>query len=163
VEASEFKGAPLPEVVVVVERSAVEQFATGIIDPNAVYRDPRAAADAGFDAIPAPPTFPFVMHNWGAFADLQPDGVDPAASPVTGAIGALMRTGGMLLHGEQEFEYHRPVQVGDRLRGTGEIEDVYVKESGERVMTFLVTRTDWADDATDAPVCTTRMTLIHRK
>ena len=146
-EASEFKGAPLPEVVVVVERSAVEQFATGIIDPNPVYRDPRAAADAGFDAILAPPTFPFVMHNWGAFAELQPDGADPAASPVTAAIGALLRTGGMLLHGEQEFEYHRPLVVGDVLVGEGTITDLYEKESKGKTMTFVVTE---------------RFNLIHR-
>jgi len=147
--------------VVVVERSAVSAFATAIGDRNPVFHDATAAQEAGFDAIPAPPTFPFVMHTFGAFPELQPSTDD--ASPVTAAIGALMSGGGMILHGEQEFVSHRPVQVGDRLVGTGEIEDVYSKESGERVMTFVVARTDWVEETTGDAVCTSRMTIIHRR
>lgn len=159
--ADQFKGAPLPTQVVVVERGPVQNFATSVTDTNPVFRDPRVAAEHGFDAIPAPPTWPVVMGNWGAFTELQPDDAG-AASPVTAAIGALMSDGGLILHGEQEVVYERPVQVGDVLTGTGEIEDVYTKESGERVMTFVVARTDWTDES-GAPVCTSRMTVIHRK
>jgi acyl dehydratase len=160
-DAADFKGAPLPGQVVVVERSAVSAFATAIGDGNPVFHDATAATDAGFSAMPAPPTFPFVMHTFGAFRELQPPADD--TSPVTAAIGALMSNGGMILHGEQEFVSHRPVQVGDRLVGTGEIEDVYTKTSGERVMTFVVARTDWTEESTGAPVCTSRMTIIHRR
>lgn len=158
--AAPFKGQPVPEQVVVVERSAIGNFADGITDDNPVFRDPSVASEQGFDAIPAPPTFNFVMPHWGAFPELQPQEQPPA--PLGGAIAAMMATGGMILHGEQEFVYHRPVVVGDRLRSTGEMEDVYVKESGERTMTFLVQRTDWVDDETGDPVVTSRMTIIHR-
>ena len=161
-DATEFRGSPLPEQVVVVERGPVANFATAITDENPVFHDARAASEAGFDAIPAPPTYPLVMHTFGAFPELQPPSGD-AADPVTSAIGALMQGGGLILHGEQEFSYHRPVQVGDRLRGRGEIEDVYTKTSGEREMTFVVARTDWTDDTTGDPVCTSRMTVIHRR
>lgn len=159
--ADQFKGAPLPTQVVVVERGPVQNFATAVTDGNPVFRDPGAAADQGHDAIPAPPTWPVVMGNWGAFVELQPPDAT-ADSPVAAAIGALMSDGGLILHGEQEVVFERPVLVGDVLTGTGEIEDVYTKESGERVMTFVVARTDWTDEA-GAPVCTTRMTVIHRK
>ena len=161
-DASQFTGAALPPQVVVVERGPVGNFATAIGDDTPVLHDATAAEAAGHPAVPTPPTYPFVMHTFGAFTELQPDGAN-ADSPVTAAIGALMSDGGLLLHGEQEFTYERPVHVGDRLRGTGEIEDVYVKESGEKVMTFVVARTDWADDATGEPVCSSRMTLIHRR
>ena len=48
-------------------------------------------------------------------AELQPK-ADDAPSPVTAAIGALMRSGGMILHGEQEFEIFRDMPaelIGD--------------------------------------------------
>lgn len=161
-DAGQFKGTALPPQVVVVERGPVSNFATAIGDRSEVFHDATAAEAAGHDAMPAPPTYPFVMHTFGAFPELQPDGAG-ASSPVSEAIGELMAQGGMLLHGEQEFTYQRPVRVGDRLRGTGEIEDVYVKESGDRVMTFVVARTDWTDDQTGEPVCSSWMTLIHRR
>lgn len=161
-DAAEFRGAPLPEQVVVVERGPVANFATAITDDNPVFHDAAAAADAGFDRIPAPPTYPLVMHTFGAFRELQPPAPD-GPDPVTAAIGALMADGGLILHGEQEFTYHRPVQVGDRLRGRGEIEDVRTRESSSATMTFVVARTDWTDDETGEPVCTSRMTVIHRR
>ncbi len=37
--------------------------------------------------------------------------------------------GALVLHGEQEFEYHRPVEVGDVLVGEGVIKDIYEKET----------------------------------
>lgn len=167
-DATRFTGTPLPEQVVVVERGPVANFATAITDANPVFHDARAAAEAGFDAIPAPPTYPAVLHTFGAFPELQPPAPD-GPDPITAAIGALLQDGGLILHGEQEFAHHRPVRVGDRLRGTGEIEDVRVRESGgdggapQVTMTFVVARTDWADDATGEPVCTSRMTIIHRR
>jgi acyl dehydratase len=76
-------------------------------------------------------------------------------------IGGLMAKGGMVLHGEEEFVYHRPVVVGDRLRREGSVVDLYEKQSGERTMTFLVTEDEYRDDAGEL-VLTTRMNLIHR-
>jgi acyl dehydratase len=77
-------------------------------------------------------------------------------------IGTLMQKGGMVLHGEQEFEYHRPVMVGDVLEGEGKVTDVYEKESKGKTMTFLVTENVFKDAKTGDPVLTTRMNLIHR-
>jgi acyl dehydratase len=72
-----------------------------------------------------------------------------------------MKSGGIILHGEQEFVYHRPVVVGDELRSEGKVADLYTKQSGERTMTFLVTETEYRDEAGEL-VLTTRMNLIHR-
>lgn len=160
-EASDVVGKPTPPQTVVIERGPVSYFATAVKDENPIYHDPRAAEEAGFPAIPAPPTFAFAMHHMGAFREIQPEGADDV-NPIMHAIGALMEEGGLVLHGEQGFIYHRPIYVGDTLTGEGTIKDLYEKEgSGGKTMTFVVTETDWKD-ASGEPVVTTVMTLIHR-
>ena len=77
-------------------------------------------------------------------------------------LGPLMAKGGLILHGEQEFTYHRPVFAGDVLEGKGLVVDAYQKESKGKTMTFVVVETAWSDSATGEPVCTSRMNIIHR-
>ena len=154
-------GKPMSKSKVVIERGPVANCATAGCDPDPVYRDPRAAAEAGLAAIPVPPTFPFVMQTWGEFPEDQP-GDKPTGNPLGEVIGPLMAKGGIILHGEQEFVYHRPVSVGDVLVGEGRITDAYSKESKGKTMTFVVTETVWRDDATGEPVVTSRFNLIHR-
>jgi acyl dehydratase len=146
---------------VTIERGPVTNFATAVCDPNPVYRTPTAAQEAGLERIPAPPTYPFVMDNWGQFDELQPS-ERPTPAAMAEVIGSLMANGGLILHGEQEFEYHRPVFVGDVLNGEGRVVDAYAKESKGRTMTFVVTETVWTDAETGEPVVTGRFNLIHR-
>ena len=160
-ELSKIIGKPMSKSKVVVERGPVANFATAVCDPNPVYRDPRAASAAGLKAIPVPPTWPFVKQAWGEFAEDQPSD-KPSGNPLGEVIGPLMAKGGIILHGEQEFEYHRPIFVGDVLVGEGTIIDAYAKESKGKTMTFVVTETVWRDDATGEPVATSRFNLIHR-
>jgi peroxisomal enoyl-CoA hydratase 2 len=154
-------GSPLPPQTVAVERGPVGFLARAVTDTSPVFQDPRAAAEEGFGAVPAPPTFAFVMAHQGAWPELQPEGAT-GEHPLREVIATLMSDGGMILHGGQAFTYHRPVLVGDRLTGSGRIADVTVKDRGEgRRMTFVVAETDW-HDADGAPVVTSSMTLIHR-
>jgi acyl dehydratase len=150
--------------VVAVERSAISAFAKAVKDENPIYHDLRAAKAAGFDNIPAPPTYPFAMSFAGAYPDLQ-EGLEPVKSnPMAEFLGKL-RGNGLILHGEQEFVYHqpgRPVMAGDVLVGEGTVTNVYEKESKGRVMTFLVTETVWKEQATGKPVVTSIFNLIHR-
>lgn len=154
-------GKPMSKSKVVVERGPVTNFAIAVCDNSAVYRDPEAAKAAGLDAIPVPPTFPFVMNNWGEFPEIQPKDV-PTGNPMGEVLGPLIAKGGLILHGEQEFIYHRPVKVGDVLSGEGTVTDAYSKESKGKTMTFVVTETVWKDDKTGEPVVTTRFNVIHR-
>ncbi len=147
--------------VVTVERGQLALFASAVKDPSPVYRDPRAAAAAGLPGIPAPPTYPFVMGNFGAFPELQAEG-GGSDNPMAEVLGPLLAGGGIILHGEQEFTYHRPVYAGDVLVGRGTVADAYRKESKGRTMTFVVVDTVWSDRETDEPVCTSRMNIIHR-
>jgi acyl dehydratase len=148
-------------VTVVVERGPVSNFATAVGDQSPVYHDPEAAQAAGFSAIPAPPTWAFVMANWGAFPELQ-TAADVRDDPLGAVIGPLAAKGGLILHGEQEFEYHRPILVGDVLRGESRIVDAYTKESKGHTMTFVVNETVWSDQDSGEPVVTTRFNVIHR-
>jgi acyl dehydratase len=148
---------------IVIERGPVANFASSVKDANPLYQSPDAAMEAGFDAIPVPVTYPFVMAHWGAFPEQQPpDGGGSGPSPVMQVIGNLMKSGGLVLHGEQEFTYHRPLVVGDVLVGEGKVVDVYEKDSKGKTMTFLVSENVYRDEKTGDPVVSTRMNLIHR-
>jgi acyl dehydratase len=62
-----------------------------------------------------------------------------------------------VVHGEQSFEWRRPIVVGDRLRATPRIADVYAKGPNE----FLVIEAEVR--VTDGEVvCVARSTLLSR-
>jgi hypothetical protein len=102
------------------------------------------------------------MSHWGTFPELQ-EGVEQVdGNPMFEIIGQLRQHGGMVLHGEQEFIYHRPLVAGDVLYGEGTVTEAYEKESRGKVMTFLVSETVWKDRKTGEPVVTAVFNLIHR-
>jgi acyl dehydratase len=80
-----------------VSRVKIKEFAEAIGDPNPVYRDREAAKAAGHPDVIAPPTFPIVISLSGG------DLLDPE----------LGLNFAMVVHGEQRFEYQRPLRAGD--------------------------------------------------
>ena len=158
---TDYIGRPLVPRVVLVERGPAANFATAVKDDSAVYQRPDAAKEAGFAGIPVPPTYSFAMHHWGAFAELQPEAPADAVR-LDDLISALRAEGGLIMHAEQEFEYFAPIVVGDLLRVTGVVEDVYTKTSSSgRQMTFAKVRTEVRNEAEELVVRET-MTLLHR-
>jgi len=155
-------GKPTGTTVVTVERGHLAVFADAVRDQSPIYRDTRVAAEAGLAGIPAPPTYPGVMNNFGAFPELQSADADLGSNPMGEVLGPLMANGGIILHGEQEFTYERPVLAGDVLVGEGKVVDAYRKESKGRTMTFVVVETAWRERESGDPVCTSRMNIIHR-
>jgi len=155
-------GKPTSARRVRVERGPIEFFATALKDPNPIYHDAGAAAAAGFSGIPAPPTFSFVMGHQGSRSEEQPPDPTGGQNPMFSVMGGLMAQGGLVLHGEQEFVYHRPIVEGDVLDGAGHVTDIYEKESKGSIMTFIVMETVWRDGAGE-PVVTERFNLIHRR
>lgn len=158
---SEYIGRPTGRGTVVVERSALANFAHALHDDNPVYHDADAAEAAGFAGVPAPPTFPFAAQSWGKWDELQPSDGAVENHPVSAIMGGLMANGGIILHGEQEFTYHRPLTAGQELHYEGVVRDVYEKTSRDRLMTFIVVE-DTFRDADGEPVVTCTMNLIHR-
>jgi len=122
----------------------VRAFATAVKDDPGRYTGQGAAT---------PPTWPFVLPYWGSMGQGGAAGLP---------MDRLRGPGRMILHGEQAFDYTRAPRVGETLRGTGRIADVYEKESGSSVMEFYVREVDWRDAAGD-PVVVERFTLIVRR
>src|SRR6266496_5819313 len=93
-----------------VSRVKIADFADAIGDPNPVFRDRAAAQAAGHADVIAPPTFAFVVSmTAGARAVMDPGlGINYA----------------MVVHGEQRFEYSRPVYAGDVLICQSTISDI---------------------------------------
>jgi hypothetical protein len=145
-----------------VERGSVSRFAHGVTDDNSVYHDLNAAKAAGFNSPPMPPTWTFSSAFLGSFPEDQPE--DPTGgdgNPMMKIMRSLMESGGLVLHGEQEFRYHQIAQCGDVLHWEGKITDIYTKESKGKVMTFVVMETVYRNEASE-PVVTEIFNLIHR-
>lgn len=141
---TELKGQELGATRVEIEQGPVRVFA------SAVKADPDAYT--GEDAL-VPATFPFVMTYWGSMGEGGAAGLP---------IDQLRGPGKMLLHGEQEFEYHQWPTVGDVLEGTTRVADVYTKDTESATMDFYVTETAWTHAESGDPAVTTRFTLIVR-
>ncbi|MEE9273758.1 MAG: MaoC family dehydratase N-terminal domain-containing protein [bacterium] len=135
-----------PEFEFLVERGKIREYALalGLADP--VHTDLEAARAAGYADLLAPPTF--TRQFWHETEENDPMrhlGFDPARR----------------LHGEQEFEYHKPLVAGTALRGRTVIVSTREKE-GRRggMMTFVVIETRLVDEAGEL-VQVARRTLIE--
>jgi len=66
-----------------------------------------------------------------------------------------------ILHGEQEFEFFKPIFVGDTLTGVTKVADVLEKEGGRGgKMTLLITETEYTNQKGEK-VALARSTLIE--
>jgi acyl dehydratase len=107
-----------------VDESKVREFAIAIKDPSPRYVDPEAAAAEGFEGVPAPLTFTVVAaHHRDAAAAVRRLGLDIDRIVV----------------GEVEWQYERPVLVGDRLRGRRVVAEVKTREGARGGLMTLVT------------------------
>jgi len=137
------KGKEYREVSLPVERGYVLQFADAIREDAAVFRDAQAAKGAGYPEQVAPPTFVTkiqIMSSAQVVLDVD--------------LGLNYM---MVVHGEQEFEWGRPVVVGDVLTAVPRIADIYAKGRHE----YLVIEAE-VKDASGQSVGVSRTTLISR-
>ncbi|WP_246084433.1 FAS1-like dehydratase domain-containing protein [Salinadaptatus halalkaliphilus] len=133
-----------------IEPGKVEEFARSITDPLPAFRDAEAARAAGLEDVPAPLTYARVSrfpryqaHDQGGY------GFDLGFQPE------------YVLHGEQTYEFERPLTVGDVLTGTTTLSDVYQRDGGRAgTMTFAIYETTYRDQ-NDELVLTDRSTVIE--
>jgi hypothetical protein len=140
---TELKGTELGSTKVRIESGPVRAFAAAVKDNSPAYAEDHAVV---------PPTFPFSWSYWGT--------IDGGSKGLP--IDKLRGAGRMILHGEQEFVYHRDAHVGDVLEGTARISDVYEKDTSSALMEFYVMETSWKDASSGEPVCDVKFTLIIR-
>jgi acyl dehydratase len=126
-----------------VSRVKIAEFADAIGDRNPLYRDKAAAQAAGHPDVIAPPTFAIVISMAGSGAALG----DPG----------LGLNYAMVVHGEQRFEYARPIVAGDVL--TAQVTLTEIRDAGRNVM--LTTSTE-IKTVTGEPVCTAISTIVER-
>ncbi|KRP87524.1 acyl dehydratase [Bradyrhizobium sp. USDA 4518] len=119
-------GRTFTPVTARVEPGRLRFFLDTLGETNAVYRDETAAQAAGFTAAPVPPTYLFCLEMM--------DAPDPFEF-----LTALDIDLARVLHGEQRFDYHAPVVVGDTLTFRPRVTGVTDKKGG--AMTLIVVDT----------------------
>ena len=112
-----------PGTTMKVEFGKIREFARAVKDDNPIYRDEARCV--------APPTFLMSIAHWMDLAGTRP-----------GLKLDLRR----VLHGEQEFEYLKPIRPGDVLSTRWRTKDVFEKP-GKRggKMLFVVGETEFTN------------------
>jgi acyl dehydratase len=126
-----------------VSREKLREFADAIGDTNAVYRSRAAAQEAGYPDVIAPPTFPIV--------------ISVASSSKALADPGLNLNYAMVVHGEQRFEYSRPLVAGDVVTAQSTITSI--RDVGSLSMMTTTTEIRTVDGE---HVCTAHSTLVER-
>jgi acyl dehydratase len=142
-------GRELSSGSAVVTAEHVAAFARALGDDNPLYTDEAAARRGPFGAIVAPPTYPIAFM----------------IEAMSGGMNTFLELGlnfMTLVHGEQEFEYTRPIRAGETLTLNGRIGDVYEKTGSSGTLDFVVLETE-AKDADGKTVFFSRNTLISRR
>jgi acyl dehydratase len=128
-----------------VTRNDIRRFARAIGDTNPAYHDVEAAKALGHRDLVAPPTFLITAGSAGNDA-----GGGFFQDPTLGLVFA------MVVHGEETFEFHRPVYAGDVLDGEVTVSDITDKGRNE-LMTLLTRITSGGE-----PVATVTNTIVSR-
>ncbi|MGP4024605.1 MaoC family dehydratase N-terminal domain-containing protein [Actinomadura sp. 3N407] len=124
-----------------VSRVKIREFADAIGDRNPLYRDQEAAKAAGHPDVIAPPTFPIVVSL----------GNPALADPDLGLNYA------MVVHGEQRFEYTRPIRAGDVVTCTSTVTEIKSIGNNEK----MVIETD-VKTVEGELICKTYNTIVER-
>jgi acyl dehydratase len=124
-------------------RVKIAEFAEAIGDSNPVFRDRAAAQAAGYPDVIAPPTFAIVISI--------------AASGMAVGDPGLGLNYAMVVHGDQRFEYSRPLRAGDVVTAQSTISGI--REAGS--ITILTTETQ-IRTVDGEHVCTGFATLVER-
>ena len=140
-------GKETPTVVAEVLAEETIQFAKALGDLNPLYVDEDAARESPFGSLLAPPTFPVTL----AAGNMDPD-----------LFFELGLNFASIVHGEQEFEYLRPLKVGEKVTLKGRVADITEKEGRSGVMDVVVLETTGYDQKGEK-IFIARMTLLSKR
>lgn len=132
-----------PTAPYLVGREKVREFARAVLSDAPIHHDPEAARAAGFADVVAPPTFAIVVQD----LTLQQLLADEEAAVDFSRV----------VHGDQRFNYSRPIVAGDEL--TGMMTVTAVKQLGGNSM---VTSATEIVDAAGEHVATAVSSLVVR-
>jgi acyl dehydratase len=136
-------GKQYPPQTYEVAREKVREFASAIGDHNPAYFDVTVAKALGHSDLVAPPTFAVVVTRGPQIAVIEdPDlGLDFSR----------------VVHGDQKFEFTRPILAGDLLTTTASVGAAHTRAGND----FLTIRSHVVD-ASGAAVVTVSATLVAR-
>ncbi len=112
-----FIGKQSVKVKNVIERGAVKKFAVAIGDAHPIFIDEEYGKASRYKTNIAPPTFPRVLE----FGNIE---------------GLVLPEKG-LIHGEQIFNYERPIRVGEVIYCYSKVENYVEKKGSTGSMGFL--------------------------
>ncbi len=101
-----------------VTRELVAAYVDTVGDRNPLYQDPEAAKAAGLEANIAPPGLAAIYSRLSYLQD------------------HAMPSGGVLA--KQEFEFHRPIPVGETLTVTACVSESYVDKKDRKRVNFQI-------------------------
>jgi acyl dehydratase len=126
-----------------VGREKIREFAAAVGDRNPAYHDVEAAKALGHGDLVAPPTFAVVVTRGSQIAVID----DPE-------LGLDFTR---VVHGDQKFQFTRPIVAGEVLRTTASVHSARTIAGND----ILTIRSDVADE-TGAPVVSVFATLVAR-
>lgn len=136
-------GKTYPPVEYVVGTEKIREYAAATFDENPLSNDEAAAKAAGYAGLVAPPMFAVVFTSKAS---------GPAMfDPEVGLNFAMM------VHGGQDFVFHKPVVAGDRITTTASVKSI--EEKGGKGFYVLTTE---SVDQDGKPVVSADWTLIVR-
>ncbi|MGH7967016.1 MAG: MaoC family dehydratase N-terminal domain-containing protein [Candidatus Binatia bacterium] len=131
-------------ITIRIEAGKIREFAKSVKDPNPLYSDENAAK-VELGGVMPPPTFLMTVDHWDDGTSRPRINID------------LPR----LLHGEQEFEYLKPIYAGDVLTAVSTVTNVFEKSGGRGgTMTFTILDTEFTNQQGEK-VAISRGTLIE--
>jgi acyl dehydratase len=128
-------GMEFPVYTFPVQKDKIAEFAIAISQKenkeeiNPIYYDEEAAKKAGYQGIPAPPTFATCSFFWtggGLMGTVKTLGID------------LSR----LLDREEEYEYFGSIYAGDVITRKMKVIDMFTKGKGKRTMDVTILETE---------------------
>src|SRR5258708_30308366 len=129
----------------VAEAGKVKLFCKESGEEDPIYLDEAAAKKAGFARIPVPATFLQAITN---------------DDPQKGGLLKLLNVDiGLILHGEQHYDYYAPVYVGDRITCQQQVDDMYDKQGG--ALWFVVSETSLKDQSRRLVANGTGITVVR--
>jgi acyl dehydratase len=155
-----------------VDLTSILLFASALGETNPIYYDEEHAARTPLGGVIAPPTFSIASAHWNPDHPLR--GVRriprPGHAPDTGAAGGPEPSGAggpnltRVLHGEQRFEYHRPLRPGMVLHASSHPGKSWTKE-GRRggQMRFSERITEYRDGNGELVVTETSVGIVTAK
>jgi acyl dehydratase len=126
-----------------VSRVKIAEFADAIGEHSPLCRDREAAVKAGYPDVIAPPTFPIIISM--------------ASTTIIQNDSDLGLDYSMVVHGEEQFTYSRPLHAGDVVVATSTVESIRAVRS----MSMMTTRTD-ISTVDGEHVCAVKAVIVER-